>query len=525
MATRVGRSLDEIDGKVKQLNKSIKDSTKETRSLDRSLRLDPRNVALAKQRMQQLGGQIQMATQKVALLKQQQEAANRELQQGNITAAEFEKIQRSVKDAERELQQFNRQLHLAKQAQVQNLARRFDQVNRSMQQAQRTAQTFSRLMLGLVGIMGAAVANFTRTAGALNDMAREFDIGIERLQVKRGVFEQVTGSADNYNRALDRLRGRLNRITLGTGVAYANILRHIGVATTDAQGRTRSLSEVYDDTIKALREMEDMNLRNRLAYELFGEKAIYIIEILNLTQEEYEELMRAQEQSNLISEEQAQAAEELREKWESVRHEFMMTGAQLAVALLPLIKILAELIKDHILPLLTRLADWFAGMSPVQQKFVIFLIFLVILLPKIIGFFKGIVMVTKLIAIAMKKAAVGAKMLSIGAAPLIPILLAIVAVVVILALLFAFLTGRSRELRSSLDQQRGSMNQLGAAYEGVGNGLDHQINQVSDNHNRTSNDVNVTIDARGDTAISQENAQQVADLLADRINRELGGKI
>jgi len=37
--------------------------------------------------------------------------------------------------------------------------------------------------------------------------------------------------------------------------------------------------------------------------------------------------------------------------------------------------------------------------------------------------------------------------------------------------------------------------------------------------------INVSIEASGDTPISQENAQQVADILAERINKELGGKI
>ena len=39
------------------------------------------------------------------------------------------------------------------------------------------------------------------------------------------------------------------------------------------------------------------------------------------------------------------------------------------------------------------------------------------------------------------------------------------------------------------------------------------------------NNVNVDINAYGDTSVSQENAELVADLLAERINKELGGKI
>ena len=50
-------------------------------------------------------------------------------------------------------------------------------------------------------------------------------------------------------------------------------------------------------------------------------------------------------------------------------------------------------------------------------------------------------------------------------------------------------------------------------------------NQVSENSNSTSSDIHVDIDAHGDTQMSQENAELVADALAERINRELGGKI
>jgi len=532
MATKVGRSLDEIDVKIKQLSQSIKESAKKTKELDRTLKIDPSNTRVAAQQMRALATQVGQATQKVALLRQRKAEANRELQQGNITAAEFAKIEQAAGSAELELQRFNAQLRATQRAQVQVVAQRFDKVTRSMQQAQRVARTFSRLMMGLVGVMAGAITAFTRHATALADMAEQYGVGIERLQVKKRVFEQVTGSAENYTRALDTLRNRLNRITLGTGIAYERILSHIGIASRDAEGRTRSLGEVYDEVIVALREMDDILLRNQLAYELFGEEAIAIIEILELSTLEYEALMEAQLEANLISEEQAEAAREIQAAWDEVRQEFIMVGAELATALLPLIKTLAELLRDHILPLLTQLANWFGNMTPFQQAFVIFLIFLIIALPKIIMMTKGLVLATKAlavgikkIAIAKKKAAVGAGALSVASAPLQPILLAIAAVILILATLFMILTGQSRRLSGSLDQQRNSLNRLGGAYEDMGGGLETQMRSVCENHNNRNQNINVSIEASGDTPISQENAQQVADLLAERINQELGGKI
>jgi len=525
MATKVGRSLSEIDNKVRALSQSIKESTKKTKELDRTLRLDPRNTQVAAQQMRALGQQIGQATQQVALLKQRQAEANRELQQGNITEAEFKKIEASVQAAELQLQRFNAQLRNVQRAQVDRLANQFNKVTRSLQQAQRAAQTFSRLAMGLVAVVAGAITAFTRHATTLADMADAYDMCIERLQRKRGVFAQVTGSADNFNRSLDRLNNRLNRITLGTGIAYERILTHIGVASRDAEGRTRSLADVYDEVIAALREMEDIQMRNRLAYELFGEEAIHIIEILELCIEEYERLRYEQEKANIISEEQAEAARAIQAEWERVREEFIMTGAELATALLPLIQALADLLVNFLLPILTTIANWFASMSPFQQGFMIFLLFLVMFLPKLIALGKGVALIIRKIAIAKKKAAINAKMLSAASMPLQPILLAVAAVILILATLFAFLTGRSRELSSTMDRQTGSLNRLGNAYGDLGANVAHNTNQVSQNHNRTSADVNVTIDARGDSAISQENAELVADILAERINKELGGKI
>jgi phage-related minor tail protein len=66
MATNVGRSLSEIDNKVRQLSQSIKESSKKTKELDRTLKLDPRSTQVAAQQMRALSTQIGQATQNAA---------------------------------------------------------------------------------------------------------------------------------------------------------------------------------------------------------------------------------------------------------------------------------------------------------------------------------------------------------------------------------------------------------------------------------------------------------------------------
>jgi len=521
----IGRSLSEIDGKVKELNATLRESTAQTREMDKALKFDPKATEIATQRINTLKNAIGTATQKVALMKQKQLEANRAFEAGEIGATEFNKISNQVMRAENELRKFNAQLKNAQRTKLQGVAKEFDKVTSALKKTENVARAFSRLALGLVAAVGGAVVAFTKQTQELNEMANAYEISIEKLQLQRNIYEQITGDANNYNNSLDNLRKTLNKITLGQGQEYANILNHIGVSTTDAEGRTKSLNEIYDEIVLALSAMEDITLRNQLAYELFGEEAIAVLEIMELTAEQIEELNEKQIEQGLINEESAQTAMQIQEAWDAVKMEFMKVSAQLAQSLLPLIKELADFMIQFILPILTAIANWFTSMSPTQQKFVVFLIFLVIMLPMIIKFITMIVGVIKAVALACKIAAVGAGALSTASAPLIPILLAVAAVVLILALLFAFMTGQSKNLTKQLDSQKGAMDGMADSYSDMGGDMDMNATQTSHNSNTTTNDINVTIDSRGDNPIAEENAELVADLLAERINKELGGKI
>ena len=50
----VGRSLDSIDSKVKQLNSSLKLASDQTRELDKSLKLNPKNIDASTKKLELL---------------------------------------------------------------------------------------------------------------------------------------------------------------------------------------------------------------------------------------------------------------------------------------------------------------------------------------------------------------------------------------------------------------------------------------------------------------------------------------
>ena len=107
MAVEISRSLEEIDQKVKALNRTLKESANETKELDKALKLDSKNIEAAGQKMQSLQTAVGTAAQKVALLKQKQDEANKAFQKGDISASEYKKIELSVIKAENELKSLN----------------------------------------------------------------------------------------------------------------------------------------------------------------------------------------------------------------------------------------------------------------------------------------------------------------------------------------------------------------------------------------------------------------------------------
>ena len=62
-------------------------------------------------------------------------------------------------------------------------------------------------------------------------------------------------------------------------------------------------------------------------------------------------------------------------------------------------------------------------------------------------------------------------------------------------------------------------------YSGMAADMGGTVTAVSKNSNTSVSQYNVNIKAEGDTAVSKETADMVADNLADRINASLGSKI
>ena len=286
MATEIGRSLEEIDGKVKNLNKTLKKSASETKELDKALKLNPKSAEAVDKKMQSLGAQVGAAAQEVALLKQKQDEANKAFQRGDISAAEYKKIDLSVLKAENEVKALNAEITKTQKLKVDSVAAGFGKLTAGLGKAQAAAQKVSRVATALLATITAAATAFIVIGDELDDTSKKFSISAEALQLQRNLYAKNTDDAKNFDKALSSLNSVMASIAKGRGAAYLDTLNKLGVSTTDAAGKTRAAATVYNDITAALGAVADETERASLASIIFGENGLNVANVAALTREE-----------------------------------------------------------------------------------------------------------------------------------------------------------------------------------------------------------------------------------------------
>jgi hypothetical protein len=401
----------------------------------------------------------------------------------------------------------------------------FDGLTAKLGKVQSAAQKVSRVATAILASLAAAATAFVVIGDELDDTSRKFSVSAEQLQLQRNLYAKVTDDAKNYDAALSSMNSVMASIAKGRGAAYLATLEKLGVSTTDASGKTRSAADVYGEVVTALGAVADETERAAIASILFGENGLNVANIAALTKEEVAAYNEELAKHGIVSGEAAAQAGAIADKIDDCKQQMAAASAELLVALLPVILQLIEIAQETIIPILTTVAEWFAGMSPEGQKFIFFLLMLLIIMPKIIAIITAIVGVVKAITVASYASAGGLGAVSVAGAPLWAIILAISTAVLILIILFATLAGKSKDVTAELDRQRGSMSAMESQYSSMAADMGGTVDVVSSNSNSQNVNYNVDIGAHGDTPVSQNTADMVADNLADRINAELGGKI
>lgn len=270
-------------------------------------------------------------------------------------------------------------------AQIDGLTRSLDKANN---QASGLSGAFSKLGgmaknagiaiagLGAAAVGGLAVLgkNAIDAADNLNDLSQRTGVGVETLSKFGAAAEDSGSSIDEVAKAM----GKLSKGIVDPASKVNEALRSIGVSSTDAQGKIRSVDQVMLDIADKFSKLPDGAQKTALAMEIFGKSGANLIPMLNGGREAMSQY------SATITTEMAQAADKFNDAINMVMRELAGPFNQAITASLPYITQLAQQLGAALpgaiaalVPVLTgflgvlaQIGQWFATLTPQQQGFV-----------------------------------------------------------------------------------------------------------------------------------------------------------
>lgn len=219
--------------------------------------------------------------------------------------------------------------------------------------------------------IGVAIAKTAKYGDEINNMAVRTGISRGELQELKFAAGQVGVEFGSLVTGSKNITKAMGDAAMGSGNA-ANLFKQLGVSTTDANGELRKSSEVMNDTIAALHNVENETTRNIIGQQLFGKSYTELIPLIDAGGAGLSKYAAEARAAGLVmSDEAIIAADGFGDKMDKLKLQIEFASMQIASAFMPIVEKMASFITATIVPALKKFAEWFKNLSDTQQKVVI----------------------------------------------------------------------------------------------------------------------------------------------------------
>lgn len=424
-----------LDKALRQIKNSTKDIDKELRQVDKALKFNPTNVELWKQKQDLLKQKIKETENNLKELKNIQAQMDAKGVDKNSEA--YRRVQREIIEAESKLKTFNTQLRKIGQVNLRAMSEQFKDIGNKLTSAGQAMRGLSTAAAAVTAAIGALTVKSGKWADDLNTMSKQYHIGTNELQMYSAAANLVDTDVETIAKTHTRLTKAMSGSEDETG-AQAEAFQKLGISVTDAEGNLRDADTVWQETIKALGEVENETERDALAMTLMGKSASELNPLIEDGGEAYKNLADTLKKYDLdfIDQEMLDNANAFNDSLDTIKAigmvAFQQLGTQLAAYLAPAM--------EKVVDLVGRLASWFSQLSPRTQAIVAAIgAAVAVLAPLLIGLGKVSFAISSIMSLmATLGPAIGGIVTAIGGivTALGPVVLAIGAVIAIGILLY-----------------------------------------------------------------------------------------
>ena len=358
----IGGNTTPLQKALSDVNKSIKDTQKQLKDVDKLLKIDPSNIELLKQKQDLLNRAVNDTKDKL----DKEREALRQLSEQDQTPEVTDKMNQlkraiiedeqaldSLKGQQKEFGSVAAQAVAAAGREVEAFGNKIQDVGKKLQPISAAAGGFAAGMIGL-GYSSVTAAD------DLNTLSKQTGLSTDTLQKMKYASDLVDVSVEDITGAFTKMKKGM----AGSPDAFDDL----GVSVTNADGSMRDAESVFNDTLKALSQIDNETERDQKAYEIFGKSADQLAGIIDdggAALQEYGD--QAEELGLIMSGDTLDSLNEINDKVDQSKAQISAAagelGATIAEGILPLV--------DPIVEGIQKVTEFIKNLTPEQTNLIL----------------------------------------------------------------------------------------------------------------------------------------------------------
>lgn len=295
---------------LKEVTTESMKTSKNLKSVDSLLKLDPKNTELVAEKQKLLATNIEQTKDKLSKLKAAQDDVQKAFERGDISEEQYIAFQGEIVKTESRLKGLEAQTKETGNAMEDAGSKTSsfgDKLKTGLQAGAKAAGVAIAAVSTAVVAGAKALTDFTVAGAQYADSvitdATVTGIATDKLQEYQYAAELIDVSTDTLTKSMTKNISSMKSAAKGTGEA-AKAYKTLGVEVTDADGNLRDSQEVYWELIDALGQVENETERDALAMSVLGKGAQELNPLIEAGSERMNELgQQARDAGAVLSDE------------------------------------------------------------------------------------------------------------------------------------------------------------------------------------------------------------------------------
>ena len=364
LTVKIGADTSDFIKELKKVDKEINTTQKTANELQKGLELKF-NSSRFLEAQKQVRNALKETEEKAKAIREQLKYLE---ETGGVDTEGYQRLQTELAKAETQALKLNDQLKQLDKIQLKNANKSITDLGNSIETAGKKTAILSAAAAGAIAGIVKLGKDAVKTGDELQTTATQYNLSAEAIQRWNYVAMQSDVSSEQLYKGITKVRDAIGTALVGqtnnATKAISELTGDISKIPTDTEG-------AFQTIIIELSKVEDKTLQAYYANEIFGERiATNLIPLLNQGASGLSKFNAEFEAVGYLSNEQVKNLSDFDNQLNMINQQVSNAKTELGIALLPLLKSLADILTNVIVPMIKNVADWFNKLSPTMQKII-----------------------------------------------------------------------------------------------------------------------------------------------------------